>query len=143
MSLASVQQVAPEEWIITGTIPAAAVANTRVACTIQRAAGAAALATQQAPFREVWHIHDIYYVGTNPVPDVQLIMRVDGVDQPFTPLASSCNIAMLTRLTLPLTIPTPRGSVASADMMNLAANATTVAVVVVFKAKVIRRIVTA
>ena len=143
MSLASVQQVAPEEWVIVGTVAASAGANTRVAATIQRAAGQAALATQQAPFREVWHIHDIYFVGTSPTPDVQLVPRVDGVDQPFTPLASSVNTAALTRLTLPMTIPVPRGSVVAFDLINLAANATTVAVSVTFKAKVIRRIVTA
>jgi hypothetical protein len=42
-----------------------------------------------------------------------------------------------------MTIPIPRGSVASFDMINLVANALTTAVVVTFKAKVIRRIVTA
>jgi hypothetical protein len=141
MGMSQVVQVAPEEWIIVGTVAGSALINTRVACTIQRAAGQAALATQQCPFREVWHIHDIYYVGTVPTPDCQLIPKVDGVDQPFTPLASSVAIANLTRLTLPLTIPIPRGSVFSADLINIVANAVTTAVVVTFKAKVIRRVV--
>jgi hypothetical protein len=140
MAMAQVVQVAAEEWQITVTIAASAGANTRTACTIQRAAGQAYLSTQQAPFREVWHIHDIYFVGSNPSPDVQLIPKVDGVDQPFTPLASSINTSTLTRLTLPLTIPIPRGSVFSADAINVAANGTT-ALTVTFKAKVIRRVV--
>jgi len=142
MGMAKVTDIAPEEWQITATIAASASANTRTAATIQRQAGQAALATQQAPYREVWHIHDIYFVGINPSPDVQLVPRVDGVDQPMTPLASSVNISNLTRLTMPLTLPVPRGSVFSADMINTAAVGT-VALTVTFKAKVIRRIVAA
>jgi len=142
MSLASVRQVAPEEWIITGTIAASATANTRTAATIQRKAGETGLAERQCPFREVWHIHDIYYVGTNPSPDVQIILKVDGTDQPITPMASSVNVANLTRLTLPLTLPIPRGSVISADLVNVAAVGT-VAITVTFKAKVIRRVLEA
>jgi hypothetical protein len=143
MAMAQLVQIGVEEWTLSGTVAGSAPANTRSNMTIQRAAGAAALSLQQAPFREVWHIHDIYYVGTNPTPDCQLIPRVDGVDQPVTPFVSSINIANLTRFTLPLTIPIPRGSVVSFDMMNYAANSATTAVSVTVRCKVIRRVVAA
>lgn len=142
ISLAKVTGIAPEEWIIAAVIAALAPANTRTAATIQRQAAAAALMTQQAPLREVWHIENLYFNGVNPVPDVQLVVRVDGVDQPITPLASSINQALLKPFTLPLTLPVPRGSVVSADMVNIAVVGA-VAIAVQFRAKVMRRVVEA
>jgi hypothetical protein len=142
MSLAKVVGMAPEEWLLNTTIAASAPANTRTSGTIQRRAGDSALASQQAPFREVWHIEDIYFVGTNPSPDVQVVIKVDGVDQPITPLASSVNIDELSRLKLPITLPIPRGSVCTVDLINIAANGTD-ALAITFKAKVIRRMVEA
>jgi hypothetical protein len=132
--------MATEEWLISATISASAPANTRTSATIQRRAGDSALSTQQAPFREIFQVEDIYYVGTNPSPDVQLILKVDGVDQPITPLASSVNIANLTRLRLSLTIPVPRGSVITSDMMNIGAVGTD-AITVVFKLRTLRKVV--
>jgi hypothetical protein len=140
MSLAKVTQVAPEEWLITGTIAGLSPANTRTAATIQRQAAAAALLTQQAPLREVWHIENVYFNGANPAPDVQIVIRVDGIDQPVTPLASSINQALLKPFVLPLTLPVPRGSVVSADLVNIAAVGVA-AIVVTFRAKVMRRVV--
>lgn len=142
MSLAKVVGMAPEEWLMNASIAASAPASTRTAGTIQRRAGDSALSSQQAPFREVWHIEDIYYVGTNPSPDVQIVIKVDGVDQPITPLASSVNTSTLSRFKLPVTLPIPRGSVCTIDLINLAVNGTD-ALAVTFKAKVIRRMVEA
>lgn len=133
-------QIAPEEWLIAAVIPALAPANTRTAATIQRQAAAAALLTQQAPLREVWHIENVYFNGANPAPDVQIVLRVDGIDQPITPLASSINQALLKPFTLPMTLPVPRGSVVSADLVNVAAVGA-LPIAVLFRAKIMRRIV--
>lgn len=140
MSLAKITDLATEEWLIAATIAASAPANTRTSATIQRRAGGSALSSIQAPFREIFQVEDIYYVGTDPSPDVQIVFKVDGVDQPITPLASSVNTDDLTRLRLSLTIPVPRGSVIESDMFNIAANGTD-ALSITFKARILRKVV--
>lgn len=79
----------PEEWLIVATIPALTPAGALTATTIQRTATSAILAQVQAPGSETWHVETIYFVGAVPVPDVQLIVNVDGTPQPYTVLASS------------------------------------------------------
>jgi len=129
-----------EEWLVAGTVSALASAGTAVAATIQRQAASAALSQQFCPVREIWHIERIYFVGTSsPTPDCQLVLLVDLVQQPYTPLASSVNIELINRpAALSQTIIVPPGSVVSANLVNYAANATTVGVSVTFKVQVMR-----
>jgi len=128
-----------EEWIIFGTIPAGAAAGTITACTIQRQATAAAQTQQTCPGREVWNIERIYYVGADPVPDAQLVPLVDLVPQPYTPLASSVNLAQNRPAALARTIVIGGSSVVTFQMVNFAANAnTTQGILVNFKVQVMR-----
>jgi hypothetical protein len=84
-------------------------------------------------------VERIYYVGTDPVPDVQLVPLVDLVPQPYTPLASSVNLAQNRPAALARTIVIGGSSVVTFQMVNYAANAnTTQGVIVVFKVQVMR-----
>jgi hypothetical protein len=78
-----------EEWLIVCTIPASTPANTQIAATASRGAGAAQLSTLQGPGDEYWSVETIYTFGSVPSPDVQLIINVNGSNQPFTVLFSS------------------------------------------------------
>jgi hypothetical protein len=78
-----------EEWLITATIPATTPANTQTSATASRGAGAASLATLQGPGDEYWSVETIYSYGSVPSPDVQLVINVNGSNQPFTVLFSS------------------------------------------------------
>ena len=80
---------ASEEWLISATIPAATPANTQTAATASRGAGNAYLSTLQGPGDEYWGLETIYSYGTVPSPDVQLVLNVNGSNQPFTFLFSS------------------------------------------------------
>jgi len=127
-----------EEWLIAATVPGSAGAGTSTAATIQRQATAAALTQQFCPVREVWHIERIYFVGTNPTPDCQIVLFVDLVSQPYTPLASSVNLSQNRPAALIRTIVVAPGSVVSANLVNLSANAATIGVSVTFKIQVMR-----
>src|SRR5208283_859120 len=78
-----------EEWLITATFPALSPAGSFVAALASRGAGNTALATIQGNFDEVWSVETIYSFGTVPTPDVQLVINVNGSNQPFTVLFSS------------------------------------------------------
>jgi len=109
-----------EEWLIAATIAGATPANTVTAAVIQRQAGIAAVAQVFCPVRELWNVERIYYVGTDPTPDVQIQLMVDFVVQPYTPLASSVNLAQNRPAALTRTIFVSSGSVVSANMINIA-----------------------
>jgi len=129
-----------EEWIIVAVVPAAAGAGTITAATIQRQATAAPLSQQQCPFREVWAIQRIYFVGTNPDPSSQLVFLVDQVTQPYTPFASSVNLTQNRPAALSNQIFVNSGSVVTAQIVNYVANAnTTAGVSVTFLAQVLRQ----
>lgn len=127
-----------EEWIIAATLPGSAAAGTITAATIQRQATAAAQNQQFCPVREVWNIERIYFVGTNPTPDAQLVLLVDLVPQPYTALASSVNLTQNRPAALARTIVVNGGSVVTAQLVNFTAVPTTVAVLVNFKVQVMR-----
>jgi len=128
-----------EEWIIAATVPAAAAAGTITAATIQRQATSAAQNQQFCPVREVWNIERIYFVGTSPTPDCQLVLLVDLVPQPYTALASSVNLTQNRPAALARTIVVNGGSVVTAQIVNFTANAnTTLGVLVNFKVQVMR-----
>lgn len=78
-----------EEWLVTATIPGLTPAQTQVAANASRGAGAALLPTLQGPGDEYWSVETIYTFGTVPTPDIQLIINVNGSNQPFTVLFSS------------------------------------------------------
>jgi len=78
-----------EEWLFSATFPATTPAGSIVNATVTRNAGAGALASVQSPYSEVWHVENIYFAGTLPAPDIQLIVVVNNNPQPFTLLASS------------------------------------------------------
>ena len=83
-----------EEWIIEAAVPAGTPAGVPTQATIQRNAYTAPQLQQICPGREVWNIERIYSVGTGPIaPDMQLILNVDNVPQPYTPLWSSVLLA--------------------------------------------------
>jgi hypothetical protein len=128
-----------EEWIIEATIPAAAAAGTITPATLQRQATTAPQAQQFCPVREVWNVERIYFVGTTPVPDCSLVLLVDLVPQPYTPQASSVNLAQNRPAALARTIVVNGGSVVTAEIVNFTANAnTTLGVLVDFKVQVMR-----
>jgi hypothetical protein len=129
-----------EEWLVAGTIAASQTAGVAVAATIQRQAASAAQSQQFCPVREIWHIERIYFVGTSaPTPDCQLVLLVDLVQQPYTPLASSVNLELLNRpASLSQTIIVPPGSVVSANIVNYAANSATTGVAITFKVQTMR-----
>lgn len=129
-----------EEWLIVATVAAAAPAGTITAATIQRQATAAPQAQQFCPVREVWNIERIYYVGAaDPVPDCSLVLLVDLVPQPYTPLASSVNLLRNRPAALARTIVVNGGSVVTAQIVNYIANAnTTLGVLIIFKVQVMR-----
>jgi len=128
-----------EEWVITATVPAAAPAGFISPATIQRQANAAPQNQQFCPVREVWNVEREYTTGTPPVPDCQLIMLVDLVSQPYTPLASSVNLTQNRPAALARTIVVNGGSVVTAEIVNFTANAnTTLGVLVTFLVQVMR-----
>ena len=128
-----------EEWLIDGIIPASAPAGSINAATIQRQATATPQTQQQCPFRETWALQRIYFVGTDPVPDAQLVILVDQVQQPYQPLASSVNLAQNRPAALSNQIFVNSGSVVTAQLVNFAANAnTTLGVEVVFRVQTLR-----
>ncbi len=126
-----------EEWLISATIAANVAANTITAATIQRQAAVASQTQVFCPVRELWHMERIYFVGTNPSPDVQIQILVDFVPQPYTPLASSVNLTQNRPAALARTIMVPSGSVASVNEVNIAANGAS-PLTVTFKVQVMR-----
>ena len=129
-----------EEWIIVAVVPAAAPAGNITQATIQRQATAGPLAQQQCPFRETWAIQRIYFVGTDPDPSCQIVFLVDQVTQPYTPFASSVNLAQNRPAALSNQIFVNSGSVVTAEIVNYTANAnTTAGVSVTFLAQVLRQ----
>jgi hypothetical protein len=128
-----------EEWVIIATVPAAAAAGTVTQATIQRQATVGPQPQQFCPVREVWNIERIYTTGTAPTPDCQLVLLVDIVPQPYTPLASSVNLTQNRPAALARTIVVNGGSVVTAEIVNYTANAnTTLGVLVVFLVQVMR-----
>ena len=127
-----------EAWYISATVPASASATTSTQATIQRQATSGTLTQQFCPVREVWHVERIYFVGTNPVPDCQIVIFVDLVQQPYTPSASSVNLSLNRPAALSRTIIIPPGSVIAANLVNVAANAVTAGVAVTFTMQVMR-----
>ena len=109
-----------EEWLVVATIAALAPANTVTAATIQRQAGIAPVVQVICPNRELWNVERMYFVGANPVPDVQLSLLVDFVVQPYTPMASSVNLALNRPAALTRTMFVSSGSNVSANMINVA-----------------------
>jgi hypothetical protein len=128
-----------EEWIISATVAGSASAGTITAATIQRQAIAASQNQQQCPFREVWALQRIYFVGTNPTPDCQLVILVDQVSQPYQPLASSVNLSQNRPAALSNQIFVNSGSVVTAQIVNFAANGSTAGVAVTFKVQTLRQ----
>jgi len=128
-----------EEWIITATVPASAPAGATTQATIQRQATIGPLAQQFCPVREVWNVERIYVTGTSPTPDCQLVLYVDIVPQPYTPLASSVNLTQNRPAALARTIVVNGGSNVTAAIVNFTANAnTTLGVLVTFLVQVMR-----
>jgi hypothetical protein len=128
-----------EEWIIAATVPAAAPAGTPTPATLQRQATTAPQNQQFCPVREVWNIERIYTTGTVPTPDCQLVLFVDLVVQPYTPLASSVSLVQNRPAALARTIVVNGGSVVTAAIVNFTANAnTTLGVLVNFLIQVMR-----
>ena len=128
-----------EEWVIEATVPAGGAAGTITPATIQRQATAAPQNQQFCPVREVWNIERIYTTGTPPTPDSQLVLLVDLVAQPYTPLASSVNLTQNRPAALARTIVVNGGSVVTAEIVNFAANAnTTLGVLVTFLVQTMR-----
>jgi hypothetical protein len=127
-----------EEWIIAGTVPGSATAGTITAATIQRQATSAAQTQQTCPVRETWEIERFYFVGTTPTPDTQVVILVDLVPQPYQPLASSLNLTQNRPAALSNAILVQSGSNVTAQIVNFVANASTLGVLVIFKAQVKR-----
>lgn len=127
-----------EEWLITATVPGSATAGTITAATIQRQATSAAQNQQFCPVRETWELERIYFVGTNPTPDCQLVILVDLAPQPYTVLASTVNLTQNRPGALSNAILIQSGSVITAQIVNLTANASTAGVSVTFKVQVKR-----
>jgi len=78
-----------EEWLVTGTVPAATPANTQISATASRGAGQGSLQTLQGPGDEYWSVEGVYSYGAVPSPDMQLIISTNGTNQPLTLLFSS------------------------------------------------------
>jgi hypothetical protein len=109
-----------EEWLITATFPGLSPAGSFVAATASRGAGQPALPTLQGNFDEIWSVETIYSFGAVPTPDIQLIITVNGSNQPFTVLFSSVLQTNFARPGLQYSWSLYQGSTLSFSMSNTA-----------------------
>lgn len=109
-----------EEWLINATFPAATPAGSFVVATATRVAGGAALNTIQGNFDEIWSVETIYTYGAVPTPDIQLILTVNGSNQPFTVLFSSVLQTNFARPGLQYSWSLYQGSTLAFQMSNIA-----------------------
>lgn len=109
-----------EEWLITATFPAATPSSSFVSANATRVAGGAALNTIQGNFDEIWSVETIYSYGTVPTPDIQLILTINGSNQPFTVLFSSVLQTNFARPGLQYSWSLYQGSTLSFQMSNIA-----------------------
>jgi hypothetical protein len=69
---------------------------------------APAVQTVTVPSSEVWHIVDIFTQGVvSGGADGQLVININGFDQPLSITLSAMDINKLSRFTLPQSIPIP------------------------------------
>jgi hypothetical protein len=107
---------ASQEWLVNAIFESGSPTGTTQKATIQRSDES----LSPPDSREIWQLERIYYYGTDPNPDFQLIVMINSYEQPYRPNASTVNVTKKDFRYLPQSIPIPRRGSIGFAIVNLA-----------------------
>ncbi|MEM3829042.1 MAG: hypothetical protein QXP36_07510 [Conexivisphaerales archaeon] len=130
----------PVQGVLSFPIPASAAAGTVINAQMQLLGpNVPPTTTQTVPSNEVWHILDIFTQGVvSGGADGQIVLTINGIDQPYSISVSNVNISLLTRFTLPQSIPIGPNSTISFKLILSAASGSSAVTQLVY-VKLLRR----